>query len=120
MADGEVFLEAGVLAGELAFNRNRLHPVDDVLQLQVRADGLRDVHRRPRVAGLGADIQEHRAVRTEDARRRGDPGGSPLQVVGLRQGVFVAVVLNPQVVRRGGNNYIDALGLEVPEDVNAV
>jgi hypothetical protein len=33
MADGEVAIEARILAGELALDGNRLNPMDDVLQL---------------------------------------------------------------------------------------
>ena len=120
MADGEVALEAGVLAREVALDRDRLDPVNDVLQPQVGPHRLRDVHGRPRVARLGAHVQEHRPVRPKHPRGRRDPRRGPFEVVGLRQRVLIAVVPDPQVVGRRRHDHVDRVRLEVTENVNAI
>ena len=62
VADGQVAFEAGAGAGQVAIDRDRLHPVDDVLEAQVLARLLRDVERGPGVGWLAADVQEQRAL----------------------------------------------------------
>ena len=99
VADGEVARQAGGGAGRLAVDRDRLDPVNDVLEPQVRSRGLRDVERCPRVGWPGADIQKQRAVRLEHPCGRGDPLAGPPQVVSLLERVLVCVVPDAQVVR---------------------
>ena len=69
VADREVALERGRDAGRVLLDGDRLDPVDGVLQVKVLARGLRDVHRRPGIRRLGAEIQEQRPLRLEAARR---------------------------------------------------
>ena len=62
-------------------DRDRLDPVDRVLELQVLPRRLRDVERRPGVGRLGADVQEQRPVSASACARGLDPGAGPVQVV---------------------------------------
>src|SRR5262245_62471054 len=100
VADGQVIIEIGAGAGERLLDGDRLDPVNRVLQLQVRSDGLGDINRRPRVGGLCADIQEQRAVWRENSCHALDPLSRPLEVVATRHGVVVAAIADPQVVWR--------------------
>ena len=61
VSDREVARQPGGGAGGVAVDGDRLDPVDDVLQLQVRPRRLRHVERGPGIGGLGADVQEQRA-----------------------------------------------------------
>ena len=94
--------------------------MNDVLQPQVRPRRLRDVERGPRVARLGADVQEQRAVGPQHARGRRNPGVGPGQIVGLRQRVLVAAVLDAEVIGRRRDDDVDALGRELAEHFQAV
>jgi hypothetical protein len=58
VADGQVSRQGRAGAGRLAVDRDRLDPVNEVLQVQARARGLRHVDGRPRVGRLGADVEE--------------------------------------------------------------
>src|SRR5207302_523193 len=80
--------------------RDGFDPVNDVLQLKVRARSLGDVEGGPRIGRLRADVQEERAVRTQHARGCGDPLVRPREVVGLAQRVLVPVVPDAEVVGR--------------------
>src|SRR5712691_8994830 len=62
VADGEVVFEAGARARERLFDRNRLDPVNRVLQLEVWTRGLRDIERRPGVSRFAANGEEQRTV----------------------------------------------------------
>ena len=76
--DRQIVGEAGPRASEVAIDRDRLDPVDDVLQLEVRAGRLRDVEGGPWVRGLAADVQEQRSLVRQRLRRRGHPLPGPL------------------------------------------
>ena len=77
---GQVALEIRRGARRGAVDRDRLHPVDDVLQPEVRARRLRHIERRPRVARLGAHVEEERAVGPEHARGRLHPPRRPVEI----------------------------------------
>jgi hypothetical protein len=66
VADGEVAIHAGVGPSQVALDGDRFNPVNDVLEPEMGTDGLRDVQGRPRVARLGADVQEQRAFGPQD------------------------------------------------------
>ena len=63
VADGQVCGQAGANARGLLLDGDRLDPVDGVLELEVGPGGLGHVQGGPRIAGLGADVQEQRPVR---------------------------------------------------------
>jgi hypothetical protein len=69
VADGHVALEARRFAGRLAIDRDRLDPMNGVLQLEVPPRDLRDLERDPGVRGLGADVQEQGPGFVRDFRR---------------------------------------------------
>ena len=73
VAHRQVAVQPGGRPCRITVDRDRLDPVQRVLQLQVRPDGLRDVERGPRVRRLGADVQEERAVRAQVSARRPPP-----------------------------------------------
>ena len=58
VADGQVLRESGACAGKGLLDRNRLDPVNRILQLQMGTCRLRNVERRPWVGGLAADVEE--------------------------------------------------------------
>ena len=69
---------------------------------------------------LGADVQEQRAVGPQHPRRGRHPRVGPLQVVGRRQRVLVAVVVDAQVVGRRRHDDVHAVGRQLLEDLEAV
>ena len=73
VANCQVVLETSPGAGQRLLDGDRLDPVNRVLQVQMRARRLRHVHRRPRVGWLGADVEEQRPVRRQDAGLPGRP-----------------------------------------------
>ena len=80
VADVQVAGQTGARAGRVLVDRDRLDPVDGVLELQVLARRLGHVQRRPGVGRLGADVQEERSGRVQRLRRRLDPGAGPVQI----------------------------------------
>jgi hypothetical protein len=62
MADRKIAIQAGSCTRRVPIDRNRLNPMNDVLELEVRSYSLCYVQRRPGVGWLGANVQEHRAV----------------------------------------------------------
>ena len=120
VADREVPRQPGRGARRVFLDGDRLHPVDGVLQPQMRPRRLRHVERRPRIARLRADVEEQRAVRRQHARRRGDPPVGPLEVVALRHLVAIAVVFDAEVVRRRRDNHVHALRRQMTKNVKTV
>ena len=118
--DGEIARETGGDAGRLAVDRDRFDPVDDVLQPQVGPRGLHDVERRPGIARLCADVQKQRAIRAQHARGGGNPGVRPVEVVGARQRVLVPVIADAEIVRRRRDDHVDAVRVELREEIEAV
>jgi hypothetical protein len=94
VTDREVVFESGPRSGQGLFDRNRLDPVNDVLQFEVGPGGLGHIERGPGILGLGADVQEQRSVFGERAPRRLDPVGRPFQVLGSRPAVIVRPILD--------------------------
>jgi hypothetical protein len=107
-------------AGRVAIDRNRLDPVNGVLEAQVRARRLGDIHRRPRIGGFGTDVEEQRPLGGKRAARGLDPVGRPCQVVFPRPRIVVAPVPHSEVVRRGGHDYGNGGVAERREHVEAV
>src|SRR6185312_4034077 len=64
--------------------------------------------------------QEQRAVRTTHACGGAHPRRGPFEVVGLGQRVLVLVVADAQVVGGRRDDDVDALWLEVTENVKAI
>src|SRR4029453_6212346 len=62
VTDGQIFREPGGSTGRFPVDGDGFDPVNDVLQLEMLSDGLRDVERGPRVLRLGADVQEERTI----------------------------------------------------------
>src|SRR5262245_58893180 len=58
MTHRQIVLESRPRAGQRLLDRNRFDPVNGVLQVQEGPDGLSDIEPRPRIGGLGADIEE--------------------------------------------------------------
>ena len=56
MSNGEVVREACPGTGGVLVDGDRLYPVDDVLERQMRARSLGDIERGPRIAWLGANV----------------------------------------------------------------
>ena len=89
VADREVVGEAGPRSRQRLLDGDRLDPVNDVLQFEVRPDGLGDVERGPRILRFGADVQKERAVFGQSAPRRLDPVRRPLQILRPRTAVVI-------------------------------
>jgi hypothetical protein len=120
MADRQVAFEPRPRAGERLLDRDRLDPVNRILELKVRACRLSDVKRRPWVGRLGADVQEQRAVGGKDPAGAADPFARPIEVVAPRQRVVVAAISDAEVVGRGGDDRVHRAGAQTLEDVNRV
>ena len=115
----------------LAVDRDRLHPVDGVLQFEVRPRRLRDVEGRPRIGGLGSDVQKERPLFVEGAARARHPLTSPLEISLARERVGIRPIADAQVVggrshdrRHGGRrqrpHHLDAVAEIEPERRTAV
>ena len=116
----EVPLQSGGSASRVALDDDGLHPVDDVLEMKVRANRLGDVQGAPGPGGFGADVQKQRPVGCQRPRRAAHPGLRPGQIVLARQAVLVGAIGNPEIVGRRGHHGGDrALG-DPREHVQAV
>ena len=98
--DIHVAIEPRRCAGGVAIDRDRLDPVDRVLELQVMAGGLGDLERGPRVGRLRAHIEEQRSGGIQGARRRLDPCVRPVQIPISRKRVVVAAIADAEVIGR--------------------
>jgi hypothetical protein len=101
-------------------DRNRFDPVDGVLQLEVRTNGLGHVECRPWIRGLCADVQEQRPARVERTRGAVDPPAGPREVVITRNRIVVTAVANAEVIRRGSDDDVERGGWELAENVEAI
>src|SRR4029453_12095657 len=86
----------------------------------MRTRGLRDIHRRPWIGGLGPDVQKERSVRFQNALYRSNPLRRPFEIMLARQRVVVAAVANAKIVRRRGDHRRDRHGGNPSEDVETV
>src|SRR5205814_3598194 len=100
VTDGEVARQPCGGPGGGSIDGDRLDPMNDVLELQVLTRGLRHIERRPGIARLAADIEKQRTVWAEYSAGLADPGSGPVEIVGRRQRIAVAAVLNAKSVRR--------------------
>ena len=94
--------------------------MQDVLQVEVRPDGLRHVEGRPRIRWLASDVQEQRAQGIEHAGNGCDPPPRPPEVVGTGQPILVRAVGNSEVVGRRGDNRLHGARRQVGQDLDAV
>ncbi len=101
-------------------DRDGFHPVQRVLQLQVRPRRQRDVDGRPRVGRTCADVEKERPVGREHPRGGLHPLAGPLQVPLAGQGVRVCAVANTQVVRRRRDDGTDRAGRERRQQRQAI
>ena len=81
VADGEVAREPGRSPREVPVDRDRLHPMDDVLEAKPPADLAGDVPREPRVGRGRPEVQEERAVGREDPVDHVRGGPDPPEVL---------------------------------------
>ena len=121
VADRQIAGQAGGGAGRRPIDGDRLDPVDDVLQ-PAGAGG------RPATTSSAV----HGSLGFAPTFRNSDPSGRSTRVAAAtqvsvhsrysaaRQGVLVAAVLDADVVRRRGDDDVDAVRLELLEDVEAV
>ena len=118
--DREVVDEPGPRPGQPLLDRDRLDPVNGVLQAEMAAGRLRHVQRRPGVGRLGPDVQEERPLRRQGAGRRGQPPICPLEILRPGDGVVVGAVTDAQVVGRRRDDGVEAAGLETRQQFRAV
>ena len=120
VADGEVVGQPGPRTGQRLFDRDRLDPVDGVLQLEVRP--------RPpgprRAPSTGPSAWRRRsgtASRPSAAPAAPpDPLARPLQILRSRPAIVVGPVPDAEVVRRRGDDGVDRAGAEGVQDVDGV
>ena len=120
VTDRQVALQARGEAGRVLVDGDRLDPVDGVLQVEALPRRLGDVHRRPGIGGLGAEVQEQRAFRLQHARRSRRPGFGPLQVFRTRKAVVVRAVFDAEVVGRRRDDDGDRTRGQRSENVQAI
>ena len=120
VADRQVVVEPGPAARQRLFDRDRLDPVNGVLELEMRPSSLRDVHRRPRIGRLGAHVQEQRSVRGQGARGALAPIHRSTPGTVARHGVVVGAVLDAEVVRRRRDDRVDRAGGKALEHIETV
>ena len=101
---GHVTTETRARAGGVVIDRDRLHPVNGVLQLEVAPGHLRHLERHPGIGRFGANVQEQGAARGHRTGDGAQPPVRPVQVVGAGQVVAIAAVPDAQVVGRGGHD----------------
>ena len=110
VTDGQIAREPGGSTGRFPVDGDRLDPVNDVLQLEVRPDRLCDVERGPRVASAWrrrSGRANHSGARTRAAAATHEL--RPLQVVRPRQRVLVLAVVDAEVVWRRRDDDVHAL-----------
>ena len=73
-----------------------------------------------RIAGRSAQIQEKGTVRAEDSQDFAGPVCAPEEKVFTRGSIVVAAIVDPQVVRRRGDDQIDALILKFGHAAEAI
>jgi hypothetical protein len=120
VADREIVGEAGPPSRQRLLDGNRLDPVNDVLQFEVRPDGLGDIESGPRVLWFRADVQKERAVFGQSAPGRLDPRRGPLQILRPRTAVVIGAIPDTEVVGRGGDEGVDRAGAEGIQGFNGV
>jgi len=120
VADGHVVIEADARSDRGLIDRDRLHPVNGVLQQKVAARHLGDFERDPWVRGFGADVEEERRLRGHGPGDRPQPLLGPVQVVPARDVIPVRTVPHPDVVRRGSDDGPDRSGSKCRQDVQTV
>ena len=120
MPDREVVGKPGTSPRKPLLDRDRLDPVNGVLQAEMTAGRLRHVERRPRVGGFGPHVQKERAVGRQGAGRRTEPPICPLEILGPGDRVVVGAVADAQVVGRRRDDRVDTAGFEAREQRRAV
>src|SRR5687767_9430665 len=120
VADGQVVGKSRARASERLLDRDRLDPVNRVLQLQMRARRLSHVKCRPWIRRLGPDVQKQRPVRRQSLRRPADPFGGPFQVAVVRERILVGPVPDAEVIWRRRDDCRYRAGRQPAEYVDAV
>src|SRR5688572_3977979 len=100
VTDGQVIVQSAARSRQRLFNRDRLDPVNDVLQLEVRPYGLGHIQRGPGIFRLGADVQEQRPPWGHDLFGCLDPLGGPPQILRTRPPIVIGPVADAKIVRR--------------------
>ena len=120
VADREVLIESRVRTRHRFFDRDRLDPVDGVLQPQIGPRRLGNIESGPRIGRFRADVQKQRAVGRQNTCGTANPLGRPLQIFGTRNRVVVAAILNAQIVRRRRDDDVNGSRGQPAEDLDAV
>ena len=118
VADGEILVQPGPDAGGVPIDRDRLDPVDDILEREAPG-GLRHVHRGPGIPGFGAHVQKSDPS-VERPGDRPDPGVGPIQIARAGQRVVIRAIPNTQIVGRRGYDDADGARGEAGKDLEAV
>jgi len=102
-------------------NRNRLHPVNSVLQAQRLRDALRHLEGPEFIAGLVPDIEKQGAICLKNVGALMSEFFHPVHIVRKRHPVVMGVVFHPNVVRRRGHDDVDAARVDLrPHSLDAV
>src|SRR5262249_24484599 len=96
----EILFKFCPCARQHLLDRNRLDPMDGVLQPEVGACRLCDVERRPRVRRFAADVEKQRSGSRKLRRRPPDPVASPIEIPRPWHRVVIGPIPDAEVIWR--------------------